>query len=635
MAESKSSILIVDDDAEDLGSVERSLRSLPCELVTLKDPHQVISSVDRLRPDVVILDALLPGLSGFDLCKQIKTDPQHKATQVLILTGVYLRQQYRNEALQQFKADGYLTKPFRPPELQRLVVQLLARKTKTPSSRLLKKIGLPPAEPRKKGLLGRLFGRAEEEEPATVRIAPAPRESPRTPVAEPVAHPQADRVADAPASVLEPPRVEAPPAVVPPPGVEVQEIPEERREFEGPVAEVSPVASASEEQAPVAEVSPVASASEEQAPVAEVSPVASASEEQAPVEVTVSEPESASTPENPLPEPLPEPSPATVMVTAPPPEPESPATVMVTAPPLEPESPETIAVFAPPPEPESAGASKEPAPSPIDVVEVSNAGEATQPQVAEEEPRPSTLLDAPSSGETEEVTWIEADSKTKEMTLEEAAARATKPAPAETLREPQIPAPVLQEPEPEPAPAHEAQAPAEDLAETAQPMRRPRFRVGEVPIYDEPDFMTELKRELSKCKRVDRPLTLILIRVSDLGQIIELFGKDFREPVLWHIAEQAMESLREVDLVGMMSSKDMIAMTAFASDRYGGGRIVSRMRQGATRKPFRVGEELPPIIPVLDFGMATFPADGSEAASLLRRAEEDMANAPSHTALPD
>ncbi len=145
-----------------------------------------------------------------------------------------------------------------------------------------------------------------------------------------------------------------------------------------------------------------------------------------------------------------------------------------------------------------------------------------------------------------------------------------------------------------------------------------------MPIYDEPDFLSELKRELSKCRRVDRPLTLILIRVGDLGQIIELFGKDFRERVLWHIAEQAMESLREVDLVGMVSSKSLVAMTAFASDRYGGGRIVARLRQAVTRKPFRVGEELPPIIPALDFGMASFPADGNEVESLILRAEEDL-----------
>ncbi len=177
MAEAQSSILIVDDDAEDLGSVERSLRGLGSALVTIRDPHEVMPGVHRHRPDVVIIDALLPGLSGFDLCKQIKSEPQLKGTQVLILTGVYLRQQYRHEALQQFKADAFLTKPFRPPELQRLVVQLLARKTRLPQSSFLKRIGLPAtAEPKKRGFLGRIFGRSEEEEPASVRISPPPRE---------------------------------------------------------------------------------------------------------------------------------------------------------------------------------------------------------------------------------------------------------------------------------------------------------------------------------------------------------------------------------------------------------------------------------------------------------------------------
>jgi diguanylate cyclase (GGDEF)-like protein len=236
------------------------------------------------------------------------------------------------------------------------------------------------------------------------------------------------------------------------------------------------------------------------------------------------------------------------------------------------------------------------------------------------EPPPAVLLDARPPAEPEPVNWIQAASRTQEMTLDQAASRVAEAPPPAAFEDLAGQTEVRSEAEPK----EEESLFAVDSSPTT---RRPLFRVGEVPIYDEPDFLTELKRELSKCRRVDRPLTLILIRVGDLGQIIELFGRDFREPVLWHIAEQAMESLREVDLVGMMASKDRIAMTAFASDRYGGGRIVSRMRQAVTRKPFRVGEELPPIIPALDFGMATFPADGSEVASLMQRAEQDLTSA--------
>jgi CheY-like chemotaxis protein/GGDEF domain-containing protein len=597
MAEAQSSILIVDDDAEDLASVEKTLASLGAEITAIKDPHEVMSNAHRHRPDVVILDALLPGLSGFDLCKQIKTDPQLKGTQVLILTGVYLRQQYRNEALQQFKADGYLTKPFRPPELQRLVVQLLSRKTRTPSSSLLRKIGLPPApESKKRGLLGRIFGRGEAEEPTTIRIATASREGHRTKPAEQRTSAEAVEAA---------PVVEAPPETA-------------------PVAAPTAVAELSE-VLPAPEIPKVEPPPEEAA--VEVAPTAPLVEDVAnpPPEGVSSEPEPP--PEaarEPRPDSTSEPAAAadtdTVLVPAPAPEPPSP----------EPDAPPTIAVA---PDEKPLEAPPEPSPS-IEASETVvvqapiEASESAPGRVLDEEPPPSTVLDAPRATDAEDVTWVVADSKTREMTLEEAAERVEAGSPEASAPEPEE----LKAAEPEPLPAPVL---AEDVEAPREAARRPRLRLGEVPIYDEADFLAELKRELSKCKRVDRPLTLILIRVGDLGQIVELFGKGFREPVLWHIAEQAMESLREVDLVGMMSSTDRIAMTAFASDRYGGGRIVSRMRQVATKNPFRVGVELPPIIPVLDFGMATFPADGSEVEGLLHRAEEDLAAGRDRAVVPD
>jgi CheY-like chemotaxis protein/GGDEF domain-containing protein len=625
MAEARSSILIVDDDTEDLSSVQKTLVSLGAEIEAIKDPHEVLATVRRLRPDVVILDALLPGLSGFDLCKQIKTDADLKTTQVIILTGVYLRQQYRNEALNQFKADGYLTKPFRPPELQRLVVQLLARKTKTPPSSLLKKIGLPPApESKRKGLLGRLFGRGEDEETAAVRISPASRGTPKTRPAEEI---PAERVQAEPTAeiALEPPAVEAQPEAVGAP-----EPP--------PARAVSPSLTAAEVQASLPPSEPPQEEASFAAPPTgpEIAPPPEperAQPQEADREVEP-EPGMAEPHPSPAPETAPVEDPQTVLVApsqAPAPdvpgtEPSSEVTpdpeTVLAAPVAEPESPGTIAVIPAPVRSEpSAVVASEPPPE--------GAGQSAPPREGgEEEPAPSTILDVQHEPDPEEVTWIETESKTREMTLEEAAARVEEGSRSAQPAEPEAPPPPAAEPDLSPAPSEEVGSPRETA-------KRPRLRLGDVPIYDEPDFLAELRRELSKCKRVDRPLTLILIRVGDLGQIVELFGKDFRERVLWHIAEQAMESLREVDLVGMMSSTDRIAMTAFASDRYGGGRIVSRMRQAATKNPFRVGVELPPIIPVLDFGMATFPADGSEVEGLLHRAEEDLVAGRDRTVVPD
>ena len=153
-------------------------------------------------------------------------------------------------------------------------------------------------------------------------------------------------------------------------------------------------------------------------------------------------------------------------------------------------------------------------------------------------------------------------------------------------------------------------------------LREPRFSVRDVPICGEQDFHAELKRELAKCRRVDRPLTLILVQVDDLNQIVELFGKETREAVLIHVAELATWCLRDVDLVGMMTSKDLVAIIAFASDKYGGSRVVDRMRKTVQKNPFRVGEEIPPIMPALRFGMSSYPDDGDDVVGLIAEAYE-------------
>ena len=132
------SILLVDDDPKDLNSLEQSLAPLGVRLHKLEDPQQVLRQVESARPDLVVLDALLPGVSGFDLCKRIKSEPGMGETLVVIITGVYLKAQYRRDALQSFKADGFVTKPCRPVELQRVVLRLLAKKLKNRHGRRLR-----------------------------------------------------------------------------------------------------------------------------------------------------------------------------------------------------------------------------------------------------------------------------------------------------------------------------------------------------------------------------------------------------------------------------------------------------------------------------------------------------------------
>lgn len=591
MAAQESKILMVDDDASDLADIQRALESLNCELVSVKDPHEVIPRVHSERPDVVILDALLPGLSGFDLCKQIKTDAEIKGTLVVILTGVYLRQQYRQEALHQFKADGFVTKPFRTPELQRLVVQLLAKKTRRPPSGFLQRLGLP-APASRKGIFDRLFGRGKGGETEEL---PVPSAS--NPLIASTAPASRTDVADDPALAeekLDPQPVTEPPVTSPTEAT--SETSAETAQFRAEDAAAEP------EPTPAPTPEPEGSGTGAPEPAAAESSDAPEAERAAPEPGPLPEGElQRVSAEEPSPAPEPEP----VTTDEPQPEPTSEiGPVIAEALTSETRSePETVVA-------ESLGPTPEP---------LTPAKPEAETVVAKEVGARVRAVEA------EEVDWIEhqapppsAPITAGDLTLPGVSMPASKAVATEASPPAPAPAPVG-----EPTPPEERGS-AFPLDQAPRKLRRAARRYGDVPIYGEEDFHFELKREISKCRRVDRPLTLILIRIADLPQIIELIGKNAVEAVLWHVAEQATASLREVDLVGMMSSEHLIALTAFASDRYGGGRVVKRMKKGLKKNPFRIEDELPPLVPKLQFGMATYPEDANDVVTLMERAYREM-----------
>ena len=738
----EASILIVDDDAEDLASLTRALEALVATIHSVRDPHEVLEATHRENPDVVILDALLPGLSGFDLCKQIKSDSALKGIQVVVITGVYLRQQYRHEALQQFKADGFMTKPYKPPELQRLVAQLLAKKTRRPQKSFLRRSGLaaPPPEAKKRGFWDRLFGSTEPEE-ADTRIAPvaspplaapmasAPKPDPgRSHVAlaetsavtkldepEPVAEIESPKSASAPLGSRTATEPESKPdavvesagtiAVSPDAPIQKSEEPAITTESSSagskPIATVDEVPDADDARGiatePVAEAASVeveetasvvdkssaepesaAPAVYEKPSAADTKPVPEAAEEdQERVEPSQADAAAPAAPAKPTaPAELAAPGkPAAPAASAKPAAPAASAKSAEPAAPAKPAEPAAPAKSAAPAAPaksaEPAAPAKpaEPA-APAKSAEPATSAKPAEPAASAKPAKPAepTAPAAPAAPAD-----LAASAKPAAPTVPAAPAKRTKPAEAAASAGPASPtapaervasassseaskkegdeAPPEKETRDAPAGMLDRAPPAEaaredkEVQRTAEPassaalgtqalpekpapelpqLRKPRFRVRDVPIYGEQDFHAELKREISKCRRVDRPLTLILVQVDDLGQIVELFGKEAREGVLLHVAELATWCVREIDVVGMMSSKDLVALIAFASDKYGGSRVVDRMRKTVQKNPFRVGQELPPIMPALRFGMSSYPDDGEDVAGLVAEAYEDI-----------
>ncbi|HXN15389.1 MAG TPA: response regulator [Usitatibacter sp.] len=108
-------ILIAEDEESILTSLEFLMRRSGFETRVARDGELAVGALHEFRPDLVLLDIMLPGRSGFEVCRAIRADPQLRATRVLMLTA-------KGGAGEISKAmaagaDDYMTKPFGTHEL--------------------------------------------------------------------------------------------------------------------------------------------------------------------------------------------------------------------------------------------------------------------------------------------------------------------------------------------------------------------------------------------------------------------------------------------------------------------------------------------------------------------------------------
>ncbi len=117
-------VLIVDDEPNILISVEYLMKREGFEVSVARDGQEALVRVRADRPDLVVLDVMMPKLDGFQVCERLRADPELAGLRILMLTA-------KGRAVEMKKgmavgADDYMPKPFSTRELVERVKELLA-----------------------------------------------------------------------------------------------------------------------------------------------------------------------------------------------------------------------------------------------------------------------------------------------------------------------------------------------------------------------------------------------------------------------------------------------------------------------------------------------------------------------------
>ena len=122
----KKKILLVDDEPELVEMVKIRLESYNYEVIAAYDGQEAIEKARNEKPDLIILDLMLPKMDGYKVCRMLKFDEKYKNIPIVMFTA---RAQESDEELgYECGADAYITKPFEPQVLIDKMRELLNKK---------------------------------------------------------------------------------------------------------------------------------------------------------------------------------------------------------------------------------------------------------------------------------------------------------------------------------------------------------------------------------------------------------------------------------------------------------------------------------------------------------------------------
>jgi len=122
-------VLVVDDNQQNLELLQAYLEDLDCQTIPARDGHQALEIVAKNPPDLILLDVMMPRMSGFEVCRRIKNDPKTSDIPVIMVTA--LNEFGDIERGIDSGTDDFLSKPVNKLELLTRVKTMLKLKDLT------------------------------------------------------------------------------------------------------------------------------------------------------------------------------------------------------------------------------------------------------------------------------------------------------------------------------------------------------------------------------------------------------------------------------------------------------------------------------------------------------------------------
>lgn len=121
----RETILIVEDEKDIVKMLEYNLKKEGFKTLSIRDGESAINAALKEHPDIIILDLMLPGIDGLDVCRTLKNDAKTSPIPIIILTA---KSQESDKIVGlEMGADDYMTKPFSPRELVARIKAVLRR----------------------------------------------------------------------------------------------------------------------------------------------------------------------------------------------------------------------------------------------------------------------------------------------------------------------------------------------------------------------------------------------------------------------------------------------------------------------------------------------------------------------------